>query len=106
MKAKNITYWTTTGLVAFFIGGGGLAQLWQYRANPHGVVPVLGYPNTSLPSWDFGKCWERSPSSRRVFRASKNGRMPAFSSTSPARPCPAPLSTATALTAFTSSPRS
>jgi DoxX-like family len=44
MKAKNITYWTTTGLIAFFIGGGGLAQMWQYHANPHGVVPVLGYP--------------------------------------------------------------
>ena len=44
MKAKNIAYWTTTILVAFFIGGGGLAQMWQYRANPHGVVPILGYP--------------------------------------------------------------
>ncbi len=44
MKANNIAYWTTTGLVAFFIGGGGVAQLWQYRANPHGIVPVLGYP--------------------------------------------------------------
>src|SRR3984885_1851059 len=44
MKAKNIAYWTTTGLIAFFIGGGGLAQMWQYYANPHGIVPVLGYP--------------------------------------------------------------
>jgi hypothetical protein len=44
MRAKNIAYWTTTGLVAFFIGGGGFAQLAQYRANPHGVVPQLGYP--------------------------------------------------------------
>ena len=26
------------------IGGGGMAQIWQYRANPHGVVPQLGYP--------------------------------------------------------------
>jgi DoxX-like family len=43
-KAKNITYWTTTGLVAFFIGGGGVAQIGQYLGNPHGVVPVLGYP--------------------------------------------------------------
>ena len=33
-----------TGLVAFFIGGGGLSQIWQYRINPHSVVPVLGYP--------------------------------------------------------------
>jgi hypothetical protein len=43
-KAKAIVYWTMTGLVAFFIGGGGLAQMWQYHANPHGVVPLLGYP--------------------------------------------------------------
>ena len=44
MKAKNIAYWTTTGLVAFCIGSGGVAQLAQFRANPHGTVPVLGYP--------------------------------------------------------------
>jgi DoxX-like family len=44
MKAKNILYWTMTILVAFFIGGGGLAQIWQYRAHPHGIVPELGYP--------------------------------------------------------------
>ena len=31
-------------LVAFFIGSGGVAQMWQYHAKPHGVVPVLGYP--------------------------------------------------------------
>ncbi|HEY1646986.1 MAG TPA: DoxX family protein [Terracidiphilus sp.] len=43
-KTKSILYWTMTILVAFFIGGGGLAQIWQYQANPHGVVPVLGYP--------------------------------------------------------------
>jgi hypothetical protein len=44
MKAKPIVYWIMTGLVAFFIGGGGLAQIWQYRVNPHGVVPELAYP--------------------------------------------------------------
>ena len=43
-KTKSIVYWTMTGLIAFFIGGGGLAQMAQYRANPHGVVPELGYP--------------------------------------------------------------
>ncbi|MBB5315550.1 DoxX family protein [Tunturibacter empetritectus] len=43
-RAKNITYWTTTGLIAFFIGGGGAGQLIQFQRNPHGVVPVLGYP--------------------------------------------------------------
>jgi uncharacterized membrane protein YphA (DoxX/SURF4 family) len=44
MKTKNITYWSTTGLIAFFIGSGGAAQLVQFFANPHGVVPQLGYP--------------------------------------------------------------
>jgi hypothetical protein len=44
MKAKNIAYWTTTILIAFFIGSGGVAQMAQYHGNPHGVVPVLGYP--------------------------------------------------------------
>jgi hypothetical protein len=44
MRGKNIAYWITTGLVAFFIGPGGITQIWQYKINPHGVVPVLGYP--------------------------------------------------------------
>jgi hypothetical protein len=44
IKAKNITYWTTTILIAFFIGGGGVAQIAQYLGNAHGVVPILGYP--------------------------------------------------------------
>ena len=44
MKTKNIGYWITTILVAFFIGSGGVAQIAQYLGNPHGVVPVLGYP--------------------------------------------------------------
>ena len=44
MKAKSIAYWITTILVAMPIGSGGVAQMAQYRANPHGVVPVLGYP--------------------------------------------------------------
>jgi hypothetical protein len=43
-RAKTIAYWTTTGLVAFFIGGGGGAQIAQYIAKPHGVVPLLDYP--------------------------------------------------------------
>lgn len=41
---RKIAYWTTTTLVAFFIGTGGLGQIWQFSANPHGVVPVLAYP--------------------------------------------------------------
>jgi hypothetical protein len=44
MKGRSIAYWTTTGLVAFFIGGGGASQIWQYKVNPHGIVPLLGYP--------------------------------------------------------------
>ena len=43
-KGKKIAYWTTTALVAFFIGGGGVAQVAQYLGKPHGVVPILGYP--------------------------------------------------------------
>ena len=42
-KAKSILYWITTILVAFPMSGGA-TQIWQYYVNPHGVVPVLGYP--------------------------------------------------------------
>jgi len=44
MRAKSIAYWATTILVAGPIGSGGVAQMGQFHANPHGVVPVLGYP--------------------------------------------------------------
>jgi hypothetical protein len=43
-KTSTIIYWTMTVLVAFFIGSGGVAQVAQYIANPHAIVPVLGYP--------------------------------------------------------------
>ena len=43
-KAKSIAYWTTTILVTLPIGSGGVAQMAQFHANPHGVVPLLGYP--------------------------------------------------------------
>ena len=43
-RVKSIVYWTMTILVALPIGSGGVGQLIQYRANPHGTVPVLGYP--------------------------------------------------------------
>jgi uncharacterized membrane protein YphA (DoxX/SURF4 family) len=43
MDTRRIAYWTTTILVAFFMTGG-VAQIAQYRANPRGVVPELGYP--------------------------------------------------------------
>lgn len=41
---RKIAYWTTTILVAFFIGSGGLGQIWQFSVHRHGIVPVLGYP--------------------------------------------------------------
>ena len=44
MKSRSIAYWITTIVIAFFMASGGLAQMWQYHANPHGVVPELGYP--------------------------------------------------------------
>jgi hypothetical protein len=44
MKAKSILYWTMTILVALPIGSGGIGQILQFHANPHGVVPELGYP--------------------------------------------------------------
>jgi DoxX-like family len=31
-------------MVALLIGSGGIGQMAQFRSNPHGVVPVLGYP--------------------------------------------------------------
>ena len=43
-KTRTITYWTTTGIIAFFIGSGGGAQVAQFAGNPHGTVPVLLYP--------------------------------------------------------------
>jgi hypothetical protein len=43
-RARTIAYWTTTILVAMPIGSGGVSQIAQYLANPHGVVPVLAYP--------------------------------------------------------------
>jgi hypothetical protein len=43
-KTRRIIYWIMTVLVAFPIGSGGIAQVMQYFASPHGVLPVLGYP--------------------------------------------------------------
>jgi hypothetical protein len=55
MKAKSIIYWTTTILVAFPIGSGGVAQIWQYKVNPHGIVPELGYPTYFFAILGFWK---------------------------------------------------
>ena len=43
-RGRNIAYWLATALIAFFIGGGGLAQMFQYYAHPHAMVPELLYP--------------------------------------------------------------
>jgi uncharacterized membrane protein YphA (DoxX/SURF4 family) len=43
-KARNITYWTTTVLIAFFIGSGGVAQVAHVQATVDGFVHILGYP--------------------------------------------------------------
>lgn len=43
-KGRNIAYWVTTVLVAFFIGGGGVAQVAHVRGTVYGFVHILGYP--------------------------------------------------------------
>lgn len=43
MDAKKMGYWTTTGLLAFFLASGGVMQLARVPANVEGVVQ-LGYP--------------------------------------------------------------
>src|SRR6202522_2998371 len=43
LKAKNIAYCTPTALGAFFMTGG-VVQILQFKANPQGIVPQLGYP--------------------------------------------------------------
>ena len=43
MDAKKMGYWTTTGLLAFFLASGGAMQLARVPANVEGVVQ-LGYP--------------------------------------------------------------
>jgi hypothetical protein len=42
MKSKNIAYWITTVLVAFFIGSGGMVQMAILRGND--ATQLLGYP--------------------------------------------------------------
>ncbi len=71
-KGRTILYWIMTVLVAFPIGSGGIAQLMQYFATPHRVVPVLPYPmyffalllitGSTVPPWPL-----RPPS--RTFAA-------------------------------------
>ena len=81
-KTRSITYWTTTILVAFFIGGGGVAQVFQYLGNPHGVVPQLDYPMYffSHPRHLESARGYRHPGAA-FFRGLRSGRTPASSST-------------------------
>jgi uncharacterized membrane protein YphA (DoxX/SURF4 family) len=44
MKTKNIAYWTTTILIAFSIGSGGVAQVARVQGTVDGFVHILGYP--------------------------------------------------------------
>lgn len=43
-KTKNIIYWVTTILIAFFIGGGGVAQVAHVKGTVDGFVNILHYP--------------------------------------------------------------
>lgn len=44
LRAKNIAYWTTTVLIAFSIGSGGIAQVARLQGTVDGFVRILGYP--------------------------------------------------------------
>lgn len=43
-KTKNIAYWISTILIAFFIGSGGIAQVLRVEGTVDGFVHILGYP--------------------------------------------------------------
>jgi uncharacterized membrane protein YphA (DoxX/SURF4 family) len=43
-KARSIVYWTTTILIAFFIGSGGAMQVARVPATVDGFVHILHYP--------------------------------------------------------------
>jgi hypothetical protein len=49
MKAKNIAYWITTIVVAFFLGGGGAAQVARVPGTVDGFVRILHYPAYFVP---------------------------------------------------------
>src|SRR4051812_34281264 len=67
MNSKYLAYWITTGLLAFCIGSGGLAELARVKANVDGIV-ILGYPIYFLTIIGFWKVlgsvailWPRFP---------------------------------------------
>lgn len=54
-KGRNIAYWTTTALVAFFIGTGGVAQLAHVPTTVDGFVRILHYPSYFVTILGFWK---------------------------------------------------
>jgi DoxX-like family len=54
-KARTVAYWIMTILVAMPIGSGGVGQIAQYLANPHGTVPELAYPTYFFAILGFWK---------------------------------------------------
>lgn len=54
MTTRKIAYWATTGLLAFAMLSGGIAELLRLPGNVEGTVHVLGYPAyvlTILGTW-------------------------------------------------------
>jgi uncharacterized membrane protein YphA (DoxX/SURF4 family) len=83
MDTKKMGYWTTTGLLAFFLASGGVMQLARVPANVEGIVQ-LGYPayvTTIVGFWKvlgaLALLWPRLPrlprraGSRRPARAAR-----------------------------------
>jgi len=54
-RARSILYWFMTVSVALPIGSGGVSQMLLYQHNPHGVIPVLGYPTYFFAILGFWK---------------------------------------------------
>jgi len=80
-KARPIVYWITTILVVLPIGSGGIAQMMQYFASPHGVVPVLGYPMYFFAILGFWKFFGALTIIVPGFCGSRSGPTPGSSST-------------------------
>jgi uncharacterized membrane protein YphA (DoxX/SURF4 family) len=106
MKTKSIVYWTMTILVAFFIGAAGLAQIWQYLGQPHGVVPELGYPMYFFAILGFWKVLGAIAILVPRFPRLKEWAYAGIFFDLTGAAASASRSAATALTHFTSSPRS
>ena len=80
-KAKNIAYWTTTILIAFFIGGGGLAQVAHVQGTVDGFVRILHYPAYFVTILGVWKVLGPIAISCPAFRGSRSGHTPASSLT-------------------------